>query len=101
MSFAGYFVVGNQRRWKMCKRVVSPNGKRLNDLADSYSNTKGNLIKQLSEEPSFLAAIGGVTGLDVLNPVTAAYLFHYLFTHDALAAMFRSIEAQLWPGGSS
>ncbi|NTW02998.1 MAG: class I SAM-dependent methyltransferase [Oscillochloris sp.] len=38
-----------------------------NDLADTYGNTKRNLIKQFSEEPSFLAAIGAVAGLDVLD----------------------------------
>lgn len=38
-----------------------------NDLAETYSGTKGNLIKQHSEEPSFLAAVGDVAGLDVLD----------------------------------
>jgi SAM-dependent methyltransferase len=38
-----------------------------NDLADTYAGTKASPIKRYSEEPTFLAALGDVTGLSVLD----------------------------------
>ena len=38
-----------------------------NELADTYHQTKENLLKRYSEEPTFMAAIGDLSGLDVLD----------------------------------